>query len=94
MTSVNLIVTEQFAFLQNSIEKATFVRLYLVSQGRFPLVGLTDVLRVAMQHQEKATLAWMILHSLYQARVVSHANTGEAGRGPTSGTKRSAYHPF
>ncbi|XP_036073464.1 focadhesin isoform X2 [Rousettus aegyptiacus] len=61
---------------ENSIEKATFVRLYLVSQGRFPLVGLTDVLRVAMQHQEKATLAWMILHSLYQARVVSHANTG------------------
>ncbi|XP_024907153.1 focadhesin isoform X2 [Pteropus alecto] len=61
---------------ENSIEKATFVRLYLVSQGRFPLVGLTDVLRVAMQHQEKATLAWMILHSLYQARIVSHANTG------------------
>lgn len=94
MTSVNLIVTEQFAFLQNNIEKATFVRLYLVSQGRFPLVGLTDVLRVAMQHQEKATLAWMILHSLYQARIVSHANTGEAGLGPTAGTKRSAHHPF
>ncbi|XP_026961752.1 focadhesin isoform X4 [Sagmatias obliquidens] len=61
---------------ENSLEKAAFVRLYLVSQGRFPLMGLTDVLSVAIRHHEKDTLAWMILHSLYQARIVSHANTG------------------
>ncbi|XP_068830025.1 focadhesin isoform X1 [Capricornis sumatraensis] len=61
---------------ESSLEKAAFVRLYLVSQGRFPLMGLTDVLSVALRHREKDTLAWMTLHSLYQARIVSHANTG------------------
>ncbi|XP_026362239.2 focadhesin isoform X1 [Ursus arctos] len=61
---------------ESNLEKAAFVRLYLVSQGRFPLMGLMDVLCVAVQHREKDTLAWMVLHSLYQARVVSHANTG------------------
>nr|KAF6433433.1 hypothetical protein HJG59_005249 [Molossus molossus] len=61
---------------ESSIEKAAFVRLYLISQGRFPLMGLNDMLSVAVQHHEKDTLAWMILHSLYQARIVSHANTG------------------
>ncbi|XP_055433911.1 focadhesin isoform X3 [Bubalus kerabau] len=61
---------------ESSLEKAAFVRLYLVSQGRFPLMGLTDVLSVAVRHREKDTLAWMTLHSLYQARIVSHANTG------------------
>ncbi|KAM5300199.1 focadhesin isoform 2-T2 [Ctenodactylus gundi] len=61
---------------KNNIEKAAFVKLYLVSQGRFPLMSLTDMLSVAVQHPEKETLAWMILHSLYQARIVSHANTG------------------
>ncbi|XP_055150089.1 focadhesin isoform X7 [Symphalangus syndactylus] len=61
---------------KSNIEKAAFVRLYLVSQGRFPLVNLTDMLSVAVQHCEKEVLAWMFLHSLYQARIVSHANTG------------------
>lgn len=75
---LQLIVTKQFFFfLQSNIEKATFVKLYLVSQGRFPLMNLTDMLSVAVQHREKEVLAWMILHSLYQARIVSHANTGE-----------------
>uniref|UniRef100_A0A7N5KJQ0 Focadhesin n=1 Tax=Ailuropoda melanoleuca TaxID=9646 RepID=A0A7N5KJQ0_AILME len=61
---------------ESNLEKAAFVRLYLVSQGRFPLMGLMDVLSAAVQHQEKDALAWMVLHSLYHARVVSHANTG------------------
>uniref|UniRef100_A0A452QZV0 Focadhesin n=1 Tax=Ursus americanus TaxID=9643 RepID=A0A452QZV0_URSAM len=61
---------------ESNLEKAAFVRLYLVSQGRFPLMGLMDVLSVAVQHPGKDTLAWMVLHGLYQARVVSHANTG------------------
>ncbi|XP_073907815.1 focadhesin isoform X3 [Castor canadensis] len=61
---------------KNNMEKAAFVKLYLVSQGRFPLMSLTDMLSAAVQHHEKETLAWMILHSLYQARIVSHANTG------------------
>lgn len=61
---------------QDNLEKAAFVRLYLVSQGRLPLMSLTDLITAALQHQEKEALAWMILHSLYQARIVSHANTG------------------
>ncbi|KAL2781563.1 focadhesin isoform 2 [Daubentonia madagascariensis] len=61
---------------KSNIEKAAFVKLYLISQGRFPLMNLTDILSVAVQHHEKEMLAWMILHSLYQARIISHANTG------------------
>ncbi|XP_064237166.1 focadhesin isoform X5 [Aotus nancymaae] len=61
---------------KSNIEKAAFVKLYLVSQGRFPLMNLTDMLSVAVQHHEKEVLAWMILQSLYQARIVSQANTG------------------
>ncbi|XP_064146503.1 focadhesin isoform X1 [Loxodonta africana] len=61
---------------KSNIEKAAFVKLYLISQGRFPLMHLTDLLSAAVRHHEKETLAWMILHSLYQARIVSHANTG------------------
>nr|KAF6331693.1 focadhesin [Pipistrellus kuhlii] len=61
---------------ESSLEKASFVRLYLVSQGRLPLMGVNDMLGVAAQHQERDALAWVILHSLYHARIVSHANTG------------------
>ncbi|KAF3814232.1 hypothetical protein GH733_018331, partial [Mirounga leonina] len=59
---------------ESNLEKAAFVRLYLVSQGRFPLMGLMDILSVAVRHREKDTVAWMVVHSLYQARIVSHAN--------------------
>ncbi|XP_040819818.1 focadhesin isoform X2 [Ochotona curzoniae] len=61
---------------KSNMEKSAFVKLYLVSQGRFPMMSLTDVFSVAVQHQEKETLAWMVLQSLYQARIISHANTG------------------
>ncbi|XP_006881335.1 PREDICTED: focadhesin [Elephantulus edwardii] len=61
---------------KSNIEKAAFVKLYLISQGRFPLMHLTDVLGAAVQHSERQTLAWMMLHSFYQARIGSHANTG------------------
>ncbi|XP_040613114.1 focadhesin isoform X1 [Mesocricetus auratus] len=61
---------------KDNIEKAAFVRLYLISQGRLSLMSLMDLITAAMQHHEKEPLAWMILHSLYQARIVSHANTG------------------
>lgn len=44
-------------------------------------MSLTDIISVAVQHREKETLAWMILQGLYQARIVSHANTGEARLG-------------
>ncbi|XP_008843747.1 focadhesin isoform X2 [Nannospalax galili] len=65
-----------FQITKNNIEKAAFVKLYLVSQGRFPLMSLTDLLTAVVQHHEKETVAWMMLHSLYQARIVSHADTG------------------
>lgn len=88
-TTVNLIVTEQLAFLQSSLEKAAFVRLYLVSQGRLPLMGVNDMLGAVAQHREKDALAWVILHSLYHARIVSHANTGEEAGRASIGTGRS-----
>ncbi|XP_012876282.1 PREDICTED: focadhesin isoform X1 [Dipodomys ordii] len=61
---------------KNNVEKAAFIKLYLVSQGRFPLMSLTDMLSVTVQHHNREILAWMVLHSLYHARIVSHANTG------------------
>lgn len=57
-------------------------------------MGLTDVLGVAAQHRDKDVLAWMTLHSLYQARIVSHANTGKASPGRGAGTEGSAYRPL
>ncbi|CAO2588015.1 Focad [Lemmus lemmus] len=61
---------------QDNIEKAAFVKLYLVSQGRLPLMSLMDLITAALQHHDRQTLAWMILQCLYQARIVNHANTG------------------
>lgn len=56
-------------------------------------MGLTDMLSVAVEHREKDTLAWMTLHSFYQARVGRHASTGEVCRGaPARGG--SGRRPF
>ncbi|XP_074137958.1 focadhesin isoform X2 [Sminthopsis crassicaudata] len=61
---------------KNNIKKAAFVKVYLVSQGRFPLMHWNDVIEAAVRCQEKETVAWMMLHGLYHARIISHANTG------------------
>nr|XP_003216652.1 PREDICTED: focadhesin [Anolis carolinensis] len=61
---------------KNNLEKITFVKLYLVSQGRFPLLRWNDVISTAAGCQEKETIVWMLLHSFYHARIVSHENTG------------------
>ena len=57
-------------------------------------MGLLEILSVAGQLREKDTLAWMVLHSLYQARIVSHANTGEAGLGAQQAQKDLSAIPF
>nr|XP_035938529.1 focadhesin isoform X3 [Halichoerus grypus] len=61
---------------ESNLEKAAFVRLYLVSQGRFPLMGLMGVLGVAVRHRDRDPVAWMVMQNLYQARTVGHANAG------------------
>ncbi|XP_067409252.1 focadhesin isoform X2 [Emydura macquarii macquarii] len=61
---------------KNNIEKATFIKVYLVSQGRLSLFSLNDVIGIAVRCQQKETVAWMLLHSFYHARIVSHENTG------------------
>uniref|UniRef100_A0A4X2L1S6 Focadhesin n=1 Tax=Vombatus ursinus TaxID=29139 RepID=A0A4X2L1S6_VOMUR len=61
---------------KNNIKKAAFVKVYLVSQGRFPLVHWNDVIEAAVRCQDKKTVAWMMLHGLYHARIISHTNTG------------------
>uniref|UniRef100_F7BM63 Focadhesin n=1 Tax=Monodelphis domestica TaxID=13616 RepID=F7BM63_MONDO len=61
---------------KNNIKKAAFVKVYLVSQGRFPLMHWNDVIEVAVRCQDRETVAWMMLHGLYHARIISHANTG------------------
>lgn len=63
--------------LQNNLEKVAFVRVYLVSQGRFPLLRWNDVISVAAGCQQKETIVWMMLHSFYHARILSHENTGK-----------------
>ncbi|XP_058021695.1 focadhesin isoform X2 [Ahaetulla prasina] len=61
---------------KNNLEKVAFVRAYLVSQGRFPLLRWNDVISVAAGCQQKETIVWMLLHSFYHARILSHENTG------------------
>ncbi|XP_074064886.1 focadhesin isoform X1 [Macrotis lagotis] len=61
---------------KNNIRKAAFVKVYLVSQGRFPLMHWNDVIEAAVRYQDKETVAWMMLHGLYHARIISHTNTG------------------
>uniref|UniRef100_A0A670ZPF9 Focadhesin n=1 Tax=Pseudonaja textilis TaxID=8673 RepID=A0A670ZPF9_PSETE len=61
---------------KNNLEKVAFVRVYLVSQGRFPLLRWNDVISVAAGCQQKETIVWMLLHSFYHARILSHENTG------------------
>ncbi|XP_069818133.1 focadhesin [Dendropsophus ebraccatus] len=64
-------------FSKDNIVKPTFVRVYLISQGRLPLSYLKEVIEVAMECQDKQTLIlWMLLQTFYQARVLSHQNTG------------------
>ncbi|KAH0628351.1 hypothetical protein JD844_009373, partial [Phrynosoma platyrhinos] len=68
--------TEIDRIAQNNLEKVTFVKVYLVSQGRFPLLRWSDVISTAAGYQQKETIVWMLLHSFYHARIVSHENTG------------------
>ncbi|XP_030423608.1 focadhesin isoform X4 [Gopherus evgoodei] len=63
-------------FSKNNIEKVTFIKVYLVSQGRLSLLSLNDVIGIAVRCQQKETITWMLFHSFYHARIVSHENTG------------------
>ncbi|XP_037979583.1 focadhesin isoform X2 [Motacilla alba alba] len=61
---------------KNNIEKATFVKLYLVSQGRLSLTNLSAVIDIVAGYHQKENILWMFLHSFYHARIVRHENTG------------------
>ncbi|XP_062480048.1 focadhesin [Pezoporus occidentalis] len=61
---------------QSNIEKATFMKLYLISQGKLPLMNLHAVIDTVAVYHKKENISWMLLHSFYHARVVSHENTG------------------
>ncbi|XP_043916316.1 focadhesin [Protopterus annectens] len=61
---------------KENVEKATLVRAYLVSQGRVPFLGLNDVLNVTVGYSQKEAVSWMLLQSFFQARLVTHPNTG------------------
>ncbi|KAK2524021.1 focadhesin [Columba livia] len=61
---------------KNDIEKATFTKLYLISQGRVPLMNLSAVIDTVGGHHQKENILWMLLLSFYHAGIVSHENTG------------------
>uniref|UniRef100_A0A8D2N6V5 Focadhesin n=1 Tax=Zonotrichia albicollis TaxID=44394 RepID=A0A8D2N6V5_ZONAL len=61
---------------KNNIEKATFVKVYLVSQGRLSLTNLSAVIHIVAGYHQKKNILWMFLHSFYHARIVRHENTG------------------
>ncbi|KAG8595358.1 hypothetical protein GDO81_001504 [Engystomops pustulosus] len=56
--------------------KPAFIRVYLISQGRLPLSHLREVIEVALESSDKQTIIWILLQTFYQARVISHQNTG------------------
>ncbi|XP_053787583.1 focadhesin isoform X1 [Vidua chalybeata] len=61
---------------KNNIEKATFMKVYLVSQGRLSLTNLSAVIHTVAGYHQKENILWMFLHSFYHARIVRHENTG------------------
>ncbi|XP_067839406.1 focadhesin [Heptranchias perlo] len=61
---------------KRTIVKATFVRAYLVSQGRVPLLCFNDIIATAVGNCQTETVNWILLQSFYQSRLVSHQNTG------------------
>ncbi|KAM3938350.1 focadhesin [Leptodactylus fuscus] len=61
---------------KDNILKSTFVLLYLISQGRLPLSHLRELIDVAVEYKDNLTILWMLLQTFYQARVISHQNTG------------------
>ncbi|XP_026722045.1 focadhesin [Athene cunicularia] len=61
---------------KNNIQKAMFTKLYLISQGRLPLMNLRAVIDTVAQYHEKENILWLLLHCFYHARIVSHENTG------------------
>ncbi|XP_009469281.1 PREDICTED: focadhesin isoform X2 [Nipponia nippon] len=61
---------------KNNIEKATFTKVYLISQGRLPLMNMSAVIDTVAGYHQKESILWMLLHSFYHARIVSHENTG------------------
>ncbi|XP_048475512.1 focadhesin [Rhincodon typus] len=61
---------------KDTIAKSTFVRAYLVSQGRVPLLCLNDVIAAAVGSCHMETVVWILLQSFYQCRLISHQNTG------------------
>ncbi|NXL90328.1 FOCAD protein, partial [Alectura lathami] len=61
---------------KNNMEKAIFTKVYLISQGRLPLMNLSAVIDTLTGYHQKESIAWMFLHGFYHARIVSHENTG------------------
>ncbi|XP_009692924.1 PREDICTED: focadhesin-like, partial [Cariama cristata] len=61
---------------KNNIEKATFTKVYLISQGRLPLMNFSAVIDTVARYHQKENVLWMLLHGVYHARIVSHENTG------------------
>ncbi|XP_066195236.1 focadhesin isoform X2 [Sylvia atricapilla] len=61
---------------KNNMEKATFMKVYLVSQGRLSLTNLSAVIDTVAEYHQKESILWMLLHSSYHARIVRHENTG------------------
>ncbi|NXJ85382.1 FOCAD protein, partial [Trogon melanurus] len=61
---------------KSNIEKATFTKVYLISQGRLPLMTLSAVIDTVAGYLQKENILWMLLHGFYHARIVSHENTG------------------
>ncbi|NWU93806.1 FOCAD protein, partial [Upupa epops] len=60
---------------KNNIEKATFTKIYLISQGRLPLKNLNAVIDAVAGYHEEESILWMLLHGFYHSRIVSHENT-------------------
>ncbi|NXG69601.1 FOCAD protein, partial [Baryphthengus martii] len=61
---------------KDNIEKVTFTKVYLISQGRLPLKNLITLIDAVAGYHQKENLLWIFLHGFYHARIVSHENTG------------------
>lgn len=53
------------------------MKVYLISQGRLPLMNFSAVIDTVAEYHQKENILWMFLHGFYHTRIVSHENTGK-----------------
>lgn len=58
------------------MEKTCFTLAFLTSCGRIPLLALNDIITSVLRGGPSLPIGWLLLHTFYQSRLATSANTG------------------